>query len=76
MSPARPLSQRERLTVIVVVELHAEVDVAGQSFQVLHEQEELSDEQHRGVLGVVQGHLHLYILVPVGSGGNVVHTFS
>lgn len=55
------------LTVVIIVELHGEVDVVGEGIQVLHEQEELPDEQHRGSLGVLQCHLHLYIVVPVVS---------
>lgn len=53
------------LTVIIVVELHGEVDVVGKGVQILHKQEEFPDEQHRGSLGVLQCHLHLYIVVPV-----------
>lgn len=55
------------LTVIVIVELHGEVDVVGKDVQVLHKQEEFPDEQHRGSLGVLQCDLHLHTIVPVVS---------
>jgi len=53
------------LTVVIIVELHGEVHVVGEDIQVLHKQEELSDEQHRGSLGVLQCDLHLHIVVSV-----------
>lgn len=34
------------LTVVIIVQLHGEVDFVGENVQVLHEQEELPDEQH------------------------------
>lgn len=33
-----------RPTVIIIVELHGQVDIAGEGIQVLHKQEELPDE--------------------------------
>lgn len=56
-------SLQTTLTVIIVVELHGEVDIVRKGVQVLHKQEELPDEQHRGSLGVLQCHLHLHVIV-------------
>lgn len=60
----------------MIVELHGEVDVVGEGVEVLHEQEELPDEQHRGSLGVIQCHLHLHIVVPVVSWRLCHHQFN
>lgn len=65
-----------RLTIIIIVELHGEVHVVGEGIQVLHKQEELPDEQHRGSLGVLQCHLHLHIIVPVVSWRLYHHQFN
>lgn len=55
------------LTVIIIVEFHGQVDIVGKGVQILHKQKELPDEQHRGSLGVLQCHLHLYVVIPVVS---------
>lgn len=64
------------LTIIVIVELHGEVDIVGKGIQVLHKQEELPDEQHRGSLSVFQCDLHLHVIVPVVSWRLHHHQFS
>lgn len=53
------------LTVVIIVQLHGEVDFVGENVQVLHEQEELPDEQHRSSFGVFQRNMHLHLIVPV-----------
>lgn len=53
------------LTVVIIVQLHGEVDFVGENVQVLHEQEELPDEQHWSSFGVFQRNMHLHLIVPV-----------
>lgn len=63
------------LTIIVIVELHGEVDVVGKDIQVLHKQEELPDEQHRSSLCVLQCDLHFCTITPVVSWRLYHHQF-
>lgn len=44
-----------QFTLIIVEQLHGEADVAGQRAQVLHEDEDLADEEDAGPLGVCTG---------------------
>lgn len=46
----------------MIVQLHGEVDIIREDLQVLHEQEELPDEQNGGTFGVLHSHTHLHIL--------------
>lgn len=55
---------RRTLTVVIVVKIHGEVDIAWEHVQVLYEQKELPDKQHCGSLGVIQRHMHCQIVVP------------
>lgn len=69
MQTCRPANKWDLsfLTVVIVVELHGEANVIGQDVQVLHEEEQLPDEQDRGFLGVLHCHLQLHILVSLES---------
>lgn len=55
---------RHTLTVVIVVEIHGEVDVVWEHVQILYEQKELPDEQHCGSLGILQRHVHCQVVVP------------
>lgn len=48
-------SEPWQCTLIIVEQLHGEADIAGQRAQVLHEDEDLADEEDAGLLGVCTG---------------------
>lgn len=52
------------LTLVIIVELHVEVDLFGKRVQVLQQEDKLPDEQHRGCLDVSR-HLHFQVVPAV-----------